>query len=83
MPNEQEKWWNDPKFCQVVAGHEFAEKYDMPAVIAEAQRRAKLSAWEEANELMKHCLETIIDNKFVDQVFQEKIKQYETYHQTT
>lgn len=45
-------------------------------LIAEATRRGKLAAWVDAKKLMKQCLNHVINDPFIEGVFNEHIQQY-------
>lgn len=48
MPNQPEEWWLHEKYCEVVVGTMACPIYDIPAIIAETERRT----WDEAKKLV-------------------------------
>lgn len=44
MPNKPEDWWKTSEYVGV-------DTWDIPAIITEAERRAKLETWEEVIKL--------------------------------
>lgn len=50
--NEQE-WWDDEKYSKLHAGQEFCLVYDIKEIVAEAERRGREAAWEEAIKLIE------------------------------
>lgn len=53
MPNQPEEWYFDDKYWLPSVGtdHEDLTEPNLPAIIAEADRRATLRTWEEAKQI--------------------------------
>jgi hypothetical protein len=54
-----EKWWEDEEYCKEENGNCSNEEcwyksYDVEKIVAEAMRRGKAEAWEEASTMLKH-----------------------------
>jgi len=55
---KQEKWWNDKEYHEVIdlyrSDDTSCDVYDMPKIVAEAERRGQLAAWEEAKQTTEY-----------------------------